>query len=251
MRELFFKLWYWYISTVDKKADIIFMNFGYLHSDMNVNLHENDEKNRYSAQLYHKIASVTGLEDKDLLEVGCGRGGGLSYINRYLSPKSVTGIDINKKAIKFCSDYYNEDNNNFFQADALNLPFPDNSFDVLINVESSHRYPDMKQFLNEVKRVLKPGGYFSFTDFRYDYELDELDNQLNDTGMELIEKEFITTNVVQALEQMSSNRSNMVKKFLPRILHKLGNNFAAVKGSPTYHNFDSGKYEYLHYVYKN
>ena len=47
MRNLFFKIWYWYISTVDKNAEIIFMNFGYSHPDMKIDLDENDEKFRY------------------------------------------------------------------------------------------------------------------------------------------------------------------------------------------------------------
>lgn len=251
MRELFFKLWYWYISTVDKNADIIFMNFGYSHPDMNLELNETDIKDRYTAQLYHKVASVTELSDKDVLEVGCGRGGGISYINRYLTPKTITGIDLNNKAIKFCSKYYTEDNNSFFQADAQKLPFDDNSFDFLINVESSHRYPNMELFLSEVKRVLRPGGYFSFTDFRYDHELEELDSQINNMGMKLHNKEVITKNVVEALDHMTVERKSMVKRFLPGFLHKIGNNFAAVKGTETYDFFKTGKYEYLHYVLEN
>lgn len=251
MRNLFFKIWYWFISTVDKKAEIIFMNFGYANPDLYPQMNEKDEKNRYQAQLYHLTVHQRDIKDKDVLEVGCGRGGGLSYINRYFKPKSVTGIDLNNKAVKFCNAFYSsEGNNRFVQADAQKLPFDNESFDVLINVESSHRYPEPEKFFSEVKRVLKPGGYFSFVDFRYDYELDDLDNQLKNTGMKLLSKEKITPNVVSALELMSTDRTEMVKRFLPGFLHKLGKNFAAVKGSETYNNFKTGKYEYFHYTFE-
>ena len=39
-----------------------------------------------------------------------------------------------------------------------------NEFDIVINVESAHNYPSLPRFLSEVHRVLKPGGYFSWTD---------------------------------------------------------------------------------------
>ena len=248
MRNLFFKIWYWFISTVDKNAEIIFMNFGYSHPDMNLDLQESDEKNRYSAQLYHLTASAIDISGKDILEVGCGRGGGLSYVNRYLSPKTVTGIDLNKKAIKFCNSFYKEDNYKFFQADAQKLPFEDNSFDFVLNVESSHRYPNMELFLSEVKRVLKPGGHFSFTDFRYDHEVEEMDSHLNNMGLTIKSKTDITGNVVEALTHMTPDREEMVKKFLPRFIQGLGRNFAAVKGTETYNFFKTRRYEYWNYV---
>ena len=52
------------------------------------------------------------------------------------------------------------------QGDAQNLPFPDESFDAVINVEASHIYPNFERFLGEVARVLRPGGHFLYADFR-------------------------------------------------------------------------------------
>ncbi len=102
LRNVFFKVWYWYISTVDKNAEVIFMNYGYSKNNHNIDLEKDDEKNRYSAQLYNLVATGVDIKEKDILEVGCGRGGGLSYIHRYLLPNSSTGVDLDKKAIEFC-----------------------------------------------------------------------------------------------------------------------------------------------------
>ena len=50
--------------------------------------------------------------------------------------------------------------------DSEDLPFPDDSFDAVINIESSHTYPNFSRFLAEVARVLRPGGHFLYTDVR-------------------------------------------------------------------------------------
>ncbi len=251
LRSLFFKIWYWYVSTIDKNAEVIFMNFGYSKDNHKIDLKEEDEKNRYSAQLYNLVATGTEIKDKNVLEVGCGRGGGLSYVNRYFSPKAVTGVDLNEKAIKFCNSHYKESNSTFFQANAQELPFEDNVFDVVLNVESSHRYLRMDLFLNEVKRVLKPEGYLSFTDFRLNNEIEEMHQQIVDAGFTIEKQENITENVVEALKAATPDREALVKKLAPKFLHGLAKNFAATEGTETYNRFDTKYYEYVFYVLKN
>ncbi|MFP4366535.1 MAG: class I SAM-dependent methyltransferase [Bacteroidales bacterium] len=247
LREQFFKVWYWYISSVDKNADIIFMNYGY-SNNMKVDLNAKDEKNRYSIQLYHHTVSSVDLSGKHVLEVGCGRGGGLSYINRYLKPETCTGIDLNNKAIRFCNKHYKENNISFVQGDAQNLPFEANSFDVVVNVESSHRYPENELFFSEVYRVLKPGGHFLFTDFRDDNKVGELDSQLNNCNLFAESKNDITEYVLEALTIATPERENLIKKIAPKLLHNLSKKFAATVGTPTYNKFRTKKFRYLHYV---
>ncbi|MDO9580466.1 MAG: class I SAM-dependent methyltransferase [Bacteroidales bacterium] len=177
LKNVFFKFWYWYLSSIDKNAEVIFMNYGYSKNNHKIELKETDEKNRYSIQLYHLIATGVDIEGKDILEVGCGRGGGLSYIYRYLSPNFVTGVDLNRKAINFCNKKYSTERIKFLQANAQKLTFPKDSFDVVINIESSHRYSEIDLFLDEVYRVLKPSGFFLFTDFRDNIEIEKLNTQ--------------------------------------------------------------------------
>ena len=50
------------------------------------------------------------------------------------------------------------------QGSALDLPFPDASFDVVLNVEASNDYGDRRRFFREVARVLKPDGIFLYAD---------------------------------------------------------------------------------------
>lgn len=249
LRELMFKGWYWYVNNIDKNAEVLFMNYGYTHPDMQVSLEPHDEPNRYSAQLYHLLGNATELKNKDIAEIGCGRGGGLSYIVRTFSPATAVGVDLDKRAAKFCNRHYKLKGVSFKQGDAQNLSFlNNNSFDAILNVESSHRYSNMNLFLKEVHRLLRPGGYFLFTDFRWDWEKPELKQQLADSGLHILKEEMITEHVVKALEADDPRKRLLVKRLVPGFIHKVALNFAGTIGSTTYHQFASRKYEYYHYV---
>jgi ubiquinone/menaquinone biosynthesis C-methylase UbiE len=248
-RELMFRVWYWYVNHIDKNAEILFMNFGYSNPDMPVNLDPKDEFNRYSVQLYHLLGSTIDLKNKDIAEIGCGRGGGLSYIVNTFSPATALGVDLDKHAVKFCNKHFDHKGLSFAKGDAQNLFFlKDNSFDAILNLESSHRYPRMDLFLKEVNRLLRRGGYFLYTDFRYDYEMDELKQQLASSGMTILKEVMITDNVVKALEAEDEHKRILVKKLAPYFIRKIALNFAGAKGTETYNQFVTHKYEYYHFV---
>lgn len=249
-RESLFRIWYWYVNKLDKNAEILFMNYGYSDKDQEVPLDEQNEPNRYSIQLYHHLASATDIKNKDIIEIGCGRGGGISYITKNFSPASAKGIDLDKQAISFCNRYYSLDGLSFSQGDAQNLSLENNTCDVVINVESSHRYPDMSAFLGEVSRILRPKGYFLFTDFRYDYEIEDLRKELELSGMSVLNERFINEEVVAALELDDERKRKLVKRLTPKVLHKIALNFAGAIGSETYNQFASRKYVYFSYVLK-
>ncbi|MBI5218528.1 MAG: class I SAM-dependent methyltransferase [Bacteroidia bacterium] len=250
IKNLFFKFWYRYLSSIDKNAEVIFMNYGYSKDGHKIKLDETDEKNRYSIQLYHLVATGADIKGKDILEIGCGRGGGLSYLNRYLSPKSATGIDINNRAINFCKKHFTSEKINFFKCSALRINCPNNAFDVIINIESSHRYSQMDFFLREVYCNLKTGGFFLFADFRNKVEIEKLKAQVRKSNFQVIKFENITKNVFEALQFDSSRKEELIKKLLPKLLQYLGRNFAATKGSATYNSFLNGQLEYVFYILK-
>ncbi len=250
LKNVFFKFWYWYLSSIDKNGEIIFMNYGYSKDNHKIELDENDEKNRYSIQLYHLVATGVDIRGKDILEVGCGRGGGLSYIYRYFSPNSLTGVDLNRKAINFCNKKYSAERIIFLQANAQKLNFQKDSFDVVINVESSHRYSQKDIFLDEVYRVLKPNGFFLFADFGNKIEIEKLNTQFEKSNFQLVKFENITDNVIEALKLATPSREELIKKLLPKFLQNLGRNFAATAGSATYNFFLTKKFEYVFYVLK-
>lgn len=247
-RDGLFRIWYWYVSTVDKNAEVLFMNYGYSGADEKIDLDPKDEINRYSIQLYHLLANAVPLQNKDLVEIGCGRGGGLAYVTNRFSPASAVGIDLNQRAVNFSNKHYRIPNLFFKQGDAQQLPLLNSSCDVLINVESSHRYPDMDLFLSEVVRILRPGGNFLFTDFRYNHEMSALENSLKNSGLEIVKEEDITSNVVNSLKLDDSRRRNLVERLVPSFLKKIALNFAGAVGSETYNQFENRDYIYMNYI---
>jgi ubiquinone/menaquinone biosynthesis C-methylase UbiE len=195
--------WYEYISALDQEGIMPFMNYGYVDTQINaanLPLQAADEPYRYAIQLYHHVAGRLDLNGLKMLEVGSGRGGGASYVMRYLKPKSLVGVDITANAIAFCRRQYHLPGLTFIQGNAEALEFDDRSFDVVINVESSHCYPHIDRFFAEVVRVLKPGGHFLYADFREAKAEAAWRQQLLQTGLRWLTEADITGQVVTALE---------------------------------------------------
>src|SRR5512138_2297 len=85
------RIWYQHITRFEKQHEMIFMNYGFAGvggAPQPVLLGE-DEADRYCIQLYHHLAVSIDMACRDVLQVGSGRGGGCSYISRYLGPRSV------------------------------------------------------------------------------------------------------------------------------------------------------------------
>mgnify|MGYP002397289805 CR=1 FL=1 len=249
-RDLLFRGWYWYVNKADKNAEVLFMNYGYNDTNEHVELDQEDEPNRYSIQLYHRLAKKVDIADKDILEVGCGRGGGLSYITKTFKPKSALGIDLDARAAKFGNSFYSSTRLRFEQGNAQELKLEDQSRDIIFNVESSHRYPQMEKFLAEVYRVLRPGGYFMITDFRYPHEMQEYHQHIEKFGFTQFDEQIINPNVVSSLEHDTPRREDLVKRLSPKFLHKTALNFAGVVGSPTFEQIKNGEYTYFVYGYQ-
>ena len=106
-------------------------------------------------ELYGAVAGAVPLAGKDVLEVGCGRGGGTAYVFERFAPRTLTGVDLARSAIRSASRRYGRTGLTFVAGDAEQLPLADGSFDVILSVESSHCYPEMRRFLREARRVLR------------------------------------------------------------------------------------------------
>lgn len=245
------RLWYQMLVVLDRKREITFMNYGYADLAPNAQglpLNNGEGDNRYSIQLYHHLAAAVDLTGKSVVEVGSGRGGGASYIARYLKPRSMRGIDLSDKAVDFCNTHYSTEGLSFTQGDAENLPLGDATADAVVNLESSHCYGSMEKFLSEVHRVLRPGGYFLFSDHRDQGKVDLLRKQLKDAGLNVVKETDITANVVRALDLDNDRKAKLIELRCPRLLRGRIAEFAAMKGTSTYLSFARGTSRYLSFV---
>ena len=235
--------------------DWAFMNYGFDYDNKSNEppLGDEDEEYRYCIQLYHHTVEKLAVQDKTVLEVGSGRGGGTSYIARYLNPKKITGIDYSKNAIKLCNRIHNEHNLEFVEGDAADLPLEDDSQDVVINVESSHCYPSIPQFLSEVKRVLKPGGLFAWTDVCPTEAVNDYEEAFNTCGMKTIDYYQITDNVLRALDADKINevKNEIISKSTPFYLKGIIKDFSGMKDTAIYNTLKNGRTQYSFRILQN
>lgn len=114
------------------------------------------------------INSLESLEGKSVLDVGCGNGVQTNFIANHYRPRFITGIDLNRLNVLIANREKTRLDLSrvfFLIDDAQNMKkIDDQSFDVVINIESAFHYPDKQAFLNEVSRVLLPGGRFLIAD---------------------------------------------------------------------------------------
>jgi ubiquinone/menaquinone biosynthesis C-methylase UbiE len=203
-----------------------------------------DEPNRACIQLYHHVATQSDLRGRRVLEVSCGHGGGASWLTRTLQPAGYTGLDLNPKGIAFCRQRHPVAGLEFVQGDAENLPFPADSFDIVINVEASHCYPDFPRFLAEVARVLKPGGHFLYADFRFDVGIADWEQALAAAPLKQLHTRIINAEVLRGMDRNSSRSQDLIVRHLPKFLHSLGRDFAGIQGSRIYAALREGRVSY-------
>src|SRR5690349_24611416 len=94
LKKVLWRTWYQYLTNSWRSPEWTFMNYGYIGN--NLLLAEEDEKDRCCIQLYRQTVGGIDLTGKDVLEVGSGRGGGSSFIKRYLYPARMIGVDLSR-----------------------------------------------------------------------------------------------------------------------------------------------------------
>jgi SAM-dependent methyltransferase len=204
------------LGTRQVGDDVVFFNFGYEeHPPMALPLAASDEPNRFCIQLYHVTATQVDLTGDRVLEVSCGAGGGASYIVRTLHPTSYTGLDLNPASVDLCRKRHILPGLDFVQGDAENLPFPDQSFDAVINVEASHQYPHFRRFLAEVARVLHPGGHFLYADSRRRPAIAEWEAALADAPMRLVSEQVIDDEAKRGLAANTQRSQDLISRHVP------------------------------------
>ena len=120
--------------------------------------------NRRQAQinLIEKLLIYAQVNDADnILDAGCGIGGSTLYLSQKFN-SNVTGITLSPVQVSRAKQRAQEANLSnkaqFHLANALEMPFDDNRFDLVWSLESGEHMPDKQKFLQECHRVLKPGG---------------------------------------------------------------------------------------------
>ncbi len=107
---------------------------------------------------YHSI--IPFIRNKTVLDIACGEGYGTALIGKYA--QKATGVDIDENCIEWASENYAANNHkiSFKKGTVTGIPLDDNTIDVAISFETIEHVNEAEQrlFMQEIKRVLKPGG---------------------------------------------------------------------------------------------
>jgi MPBQ/MSBQ methyltransferase len=117
----------------------------------------------------HEMVRWGGLDKlppgTTVLDVGCGIGGSSRILAKDYG-FSVTGITISPQQVQRAGELTPEGvDARFAVDDAMNLSFPDGSFDVVWSIEAGPHMPDKAVFARELMRVVKPGGVLVMADW--------------------------------------------------------------------------------------
>jgi fatty-acid O-methyltransferase len=168
---------------------------------------------------------------------------------RTLHPGSYTGLDYNPEGIAFCRRRHNLPGLEFVQGDAEAMPFADESFDAVINIEASYCYPRFPRFLAEVARVLRPGAHFLYADWRRRDAIAAWEAALANAPLRMLSQSEINAEVTRGQEKNSQRWLDVIDRRVPALLHGLSRNSVGVPGSRTYQEIRSGGLSYRMYCF--
>lgn len=251
IRPALWRVWHNVLNLLDSDYSKVFLNYGYASPNGEFDdlvLQDRDEADRYGIQLYQHVTRGVSLRQAAVLEVGCGRGGGASFLARYRKPKEYIGLDISERLVAYCNRFHQIPGLSYLCGTATHLPFAAGRFDAVVNVESARCYGDTSAFFQEVYRVLKPGGFFCFTDMIKEQDLADMHGLLQKPGFHIICQKDIRENVVLALKLDAENRKQLIDAKVPGWLRKSFYEFAGVQGSKRFQSFASGAMQYRSYV---
>ena len=217
-----------------------FLNLGYLPNDTPRSAVRGPVRpafNRNSTMLLFEVLGAADLDGRVVLDLGAGRGGNAAMISRYYSPRAVVGLDLSPANVEFCCRHQASDNVGFAVADVEYLPIPNDQVEVAFNLESSHYYPNLLRFFDEVYRVLSPGGEFLYADILARETFDRAREHFQRLGFQSLRDQDISANVLLSCEAIGKLRET------PRYA-SLYDTFLVVPGRPEFAELESGVTQY-------
>lgn len=111
----------------------------------------------------YQLASQLNTYQGTILDVGCGIGGPMRTISKFLQ-SHVEGITLNPYQVERANELNRKDKNadcHAVEGDFMKLPFEPNSFDAAYAIEATCHAPDRVKCYSQVLKVLKPGAHFA------------------------------------------------------------------------------------------
>lgn len=121
---------------------------------------DRERKAKTTVAVFEDFFKEQSLRALSLLNVG----GSAGIIDNYLADHfaRVIGLDIDAPAVEHARRNYNKPNLEFVVGDAMNLQYDDEAFDVVVCSHVYEHVPDAARMMEEIYRILKPGGVCYF-----------------------------------------------------------------------------------------
>lgn len=177
---------------------------------------------------------------RNVLEIGCGRGGNLALLERIFPDAHVCGLDLTIENLLAASTRTRR-SNNLMNGDSQAFPIRSRSVDLIVCMESAHGYASITTFLAEAARALADDGLLVVADFAPSEVWPEIVSAATSLGnCRLLAYEEITDGVVSARRHAGRFTPLLARSPLPQPLRS----FMALPGSPMFAAFDSRQLEY-------
>lgn len=119
---------------------------------------------------YARKLRTRGFQEGRVLDSGCGFGETLIYLAKTFPEAEFAGVDLSEPLLELAISSAAKANVSgrveFKKADVHNLPYPDDHFDVALNINMLHLVTDPLKMLDELERVLRDGGHLFIADIR-------------------------------------------------------------------------------------
>lgn len=134
---------------------------------MSINFHDANNKYTYANRNAHiswqeTINNIVDVQNKQVIDIGCG-GGIYTKELALMGAKNVVGLDFSKEILQAAKENCNAfPNISFIHGDAHNIPYPNESFDLVISRAVIHHLQDVPTFIREASRILKKTVYLFY-----------------------------------------------------------------------------------------
>lgn len=159
-------------------------------------------------QEYAQKLTARGFQRGRIIDLGCGFGGTNLVLAQRFVDSEVVGIDLSDPLLRMANQAAEAANLGervrFEKGDVQQIPYEDDTFDVAINANMVHLVEDPIRMLNEIERILTPGGFLFIADLRRSW-------------LGLFEKEIrasLTLDEAKELLQSSNLRQGILSKDL-------------------------------------
>jgi SAM-dependent methyltransferase len=224
-----------------------FFNGGYLPFDPDFVEYPEFPGEAHCAMMYHQAGRTQikelGIHPKDILDVGCGQGGGLVLLSRLFPEANLTGTERSLSAVararKRTAPLVTAD---IQRGKSNRIAFEPESFDLVISV-GAPTYFGLTTFVQEAAKVLRPGGVISLSGGYRQGNHREIEGELRTaalaSGLDFISYKDITPNTFASLKADLPRREIVLAK-VPWPFSLYAHKWADMPGSREYEEYETG-----------